>query len=159
MILLLKVVALAYRNEIVETGKLNANDLGGMKEEWYHALEAFTNTGAAGSDAIFTVTGLVEVFCFGHITTVWTSTGDTLSIGTADSTALIIAATAGSAVTDEDVWTSATMADVGASPSKFIINDGDIMATESSTGLAAGVTDIHCYWRPLEEGASVIPIT
>lgn len=147
---------LTYRNEIVESDKTDAHTRGMMKDEWFHALKEFTLDGSS-PDTLFVVTGLVEVKVFGHVTTDWTAHGDTAAVGTADSTVLLLAATAGTAIDDEDVWTSATVADIAAAPSTFIINDGDIILTQSGANLVAGVTDFHCYWRPLEEGASVVP--
>jgi len=129
----------------------------GMKTaEWRHTQAEFTLDGTS-PDTIFTVTGLVEVKIFGHITTDWTAHGDTAAVGTADSTTLLLAAVAGTAIDDEDIWTSATVADAAAAPLSFIINDGDIIVTQSGGNLIAGVTMFHCYWRPLEEGASVTP--
>lgn len=150
---------LAYNNTIVETDVTDANDLGMMKDDWNYAVATFLLDATATTDDIFTVTGMVEVKVFGQVTETLTSSGDTVGVGTTDSLVILIANTAGSApMTSGDVWTSATMAKSAAGPTTVIIDTDNICITQSSTGLVDGTVVIQVYWRPLEAGASVVPI-
>lgn len=150
---------LAFNNRIVESDMTDAPDRAMLEDGWYYTSTSFELDATATTDAIFTVTGTVEVMVWGSVTETLTSHADTFACGTADSTTLLIAATAGNApMTQGDTWTSATMAKSAASPSKYILDDDNISVTQSGANLADGTVLFHVYWRPLTEGASVVPI-
>lgn len=150
---------LAYRNEIVESDVTNANDMGMMQDKWYYATKTFELDATATFDALFTVTGTVEVKAYGTVTETLTSHADTVSFGSTDSAALIIAATGGDApMSNGDTWTSATTAKSAASPTGFIVDDDNLGITQSGTNLTDGTIVFHVYWRPLEELASIVPL-
>jgi len=151
---------LAFGNKIVESDKTDAPDNAWLEDgKWFYAEATFELDGAANTDNLFTVTGSVEVKVYGTVTETLTSHSDTIAIGTADSTTLLIAATGGDApMTSGDTWTSATTAKSAASPTTYILDDDNIAITQSATNLADGTVVIHVYWRALTEGASVIPI-
>ena len=158
-----------YDNRLVksDTADSNSNGLLDINDGgWFYTTGSHTASGAAGFDGVFTVLGRVEVKAYAEVTTTYTAHGDTISFGPQDSPALIIAATAGNApLTEHDIWlnaTSARAAVMQAQPS-FIVNGigggvNDLGITESGNNLAAGVVQLHVYWRPLEEGAYVDPI-
>ncbi len=151
---------LAFGNKIIESDMTDAPDNAWVEDgKWFYATATFELDATATTDDLFTVTGSVEVKVYGSITETLTSHGDTISIGTADSVALLIAATAGNApLSNGDTWTSATVAKSAAAPSTHIVDDDNIGITQSATNLADGTVVVHVYWRALTEGASVIPI-
>lgn len=151
--------ALAFDNRIVESDMVNADTRGMMEDGWFYSTATFELDGAANTDAVFTVTGLVEVKVFGEVTETVTSHGDTFAVGIVDSTVLLIAATAGNApMVVGDVWTTATIAKGTTAPSTFVLDGDNITVIQSGTNLTDGTVIIHVYWRPLEELASVITI-
>ncbi len=150
---------LVYDNIIGDSDLLDANGRGMMEDGWYYATTTFELDGAANTDPVFTVTGIVEVKVFGEVTETLTSNADTFAVGIVDSTVLLIAATAGDApMSDGDIWTTATIAKGASAPSTFVIDTDNITVIQSGTNLADGTVVIHVYWRPLSAGASVVPI-
>jgi hypothetical protein len=126
-----------------------------MDDRWMYITHAETFDGSASYN-LFTVSGDVEVKVWGDVTTDWTAHADTASVGTADSAALIIAATAANTIDIDDVWTSAAVADVAASPNTFIVGNGTTVTLTGTANIVGGVTNFHCYWRPLSAGGTVV---
>lgn len=151
---------IAFDNKIIESDVTDIPDRAYMEDGgWFYAVATFLLDGAANTDDLFTVTGTVEVKVYGSVTETLTVNSDTISIGTADSVALMIAATGGDApMASGDIWTSATIAKSAAAPTTYILDDDNIAITQSGTNLADGTVVIHVFWRPLTEGASVIVI-
>jgi len=151
---------MVYDNEIMLTGTLDANDRGMMVDKWYYCNKTFELDATATYDALFTVTGTVEMKVFGLVTETLTAHGDTVSIGPSDDPALMIAATAGSApMTNGDAWTSVSPAKGEPSlATSFIVNTDTVGITQSGANLADGTVVIHVYWRPLSNGALVVPL-
>jgi len=149
---------MAFDNKIVESDMTDAPDHAMMEDGWYYSYKLYDLLGTAGTTALFTVTGTVEVLAYGEVTETLTSDAGTVALGGIDgNTVLLIAATGGNApLSIGDVWTSATSASSASSPSKVIMADDDIGITESGENLNDGAIGIHCYWRPLEESASVV---
>jgi hypothetical protein len=114
--------------------------------------------------AAFTVTGDVQVMCFGVVgaTGITSTSGTTtLSLGTTEAAAGIIAASTvnNTQFAATDVWTDSTPAnDVEANPATwFIIGGGaDIILTRNVDDLTAGTLTLYCWWVPLSADGNVV---
>lgn len=112
----------------------------------------------------FTVTGDVKVRVYGVVgATAITSTSGTttLSVGTTEAPACIIAASTvdNAQFAATDVWVDATPTVDGETIADYwtIIGGGaDISLTRSADDLTAGTLTLYCEWIPLSSGATVV---
>jgi hypothetical protein len=125
----------------------------------YAALAGFD------SAAAFTVTGDVKVQVFGIVgaTAITTTSGtSTLSIGTTESVAGIIAASTmdNTQFAATDVWVDSSPANdaeaLAAAPWHIIGGGADILMTRSVDDILGGTLTLYCYWQPLSAGGLVV---
>ena len=111
------------------------------------------------TEALFTVTGEVEVIIIGYIDVAVTSGGAlTLEVGIAGATAGLIAQTAVGALLIDLLWIDATPAVLVAKPSTKIIANGlDIAHVIAAVAATAGQITYYCWWRPLSPDGLVVP--
>lgn len=114
--------------------------------------------GVAGSIAMFTVTGAVEVILVGVVTTSLTSGGAaTLEAGVVGLTAALIANTAVADLSAPNTWVDASPAIAQPLPAAQVISSGqDIVFDINVADLTAGIIDFYCYWRPLGATGAVV---
>lgn len=114
--------------------------------------------GVAGSIAMFTVTGAVEVILVGNVATSLTSGGAaTLEAGVVGLTSALIANTAVASLTAPNVWVDATPGLAQPLPAANVIGAGeDIVFDINVADLTAGIVDFYCYWRPLSATGNVV---
>ncbi len=115
--------------------------------------------------AMFTVTGDVMAKVFGVVgvaAITSTSGTTTLSLGTSQAVAGIIAATTidNAQFDATDVWVDTSPSDDverDANAAWFVIGGGaDIMMTRSADDITAGALTLYCWWKALSAGATVI---
>lgn len=132
----------------------------------YNPIVSKTYSALAGYDTAvaFTVTGDVKVRVWGVVgATAITSTSGTttLSVGTTEAPASIIAASTidNSNFNATDVWVDATAIVDSESNADYwnIIGGGaDISLTRSVDDITAGTLTLYCEWVPLSAGATVV---
>lgn len=125
--------------------------------------KAYADLTGFDTAAAFTVTGDVKVKLYGVVgaTGITSTSGTTtLSVGTTESAAGILAASTvnGTQFAATDVWVDSTPAnDVEGEPGWFVIGGGaDILLTRSVDDLTAGTLTLYCWWVPLSAGATVV---
>lgn len=115
--------------------------------------------GSSDPTTLFTVTGDVEVRVFGVCTTNLAGASATIEVGTANSTATIIAQTTATDIDANELWHDATPdADIEAStvaPAKWLINGNDIIETIATANITAGEIYYIALWRPITPGSKV----
>ena len=114
-------------------------------------------TGAVAAHDLFTVTGTVAVTLFAVCTTNVAGSG-TIEVGTAASTAGLIAQTTGTDIDTKEIWHDATpdasIELVSIITSKIVIDD--IIYTIASDTLTGGVVTFYLSWYPISDGATVV---
>ena len=125
--------------------------------------KAYSDLTGYDTAVAFTVTGDVRVRVVGVVGAVAitsTSGTTTLSVGTTEAAAAIIAASTvdGTQFAATDVWVDSTPAnDAEGEPGWFIIGGGaDIVLTRSVDDLTAGSLTLYCTWEPLSSTGSVV---
>lgn len=108
---------------------------------------------------IFTVTGTVKARVFAVCTTTLTIVATaTLEVGTALTTAGVIAQTAGDAIDINEIWHDASPdASVEALSvvAEKVINQ-DIIGTTATANITAGVIKFICIWVPVSADGNVV---
>lgn len=116
-------------------------------------------SGAVGALTLFTVTGLVAVKLIGKCTTTLTiQTGATIEVGTALSTAGIIAQTAGDAIDVNELWHDATpdaSVELTSVMNRNIVSQ-DIIQTIATNTIDTGAIDFKCFWYPLSRNGNLV---
>jgi len=114
-------------------------------------------TGAVAAHDIFTVTGTVAVTLFAVCTTNVAGSG-TIEVGTADSTAALIAQTTGTDIDAKEIWhdasPDASVEAVSVLTTKIVTDD--IIYTIASDTLTSGVVTFYLSWYPISSGATVV---
>ena len=112
------------------------------------------------TEALFTVTGEVEVIVVGYIDVGVTGGGGlTLEVGVATATAGLIAQTAVGNLLIDLLWVDATPAVLVSKPShKVIANGADIIHTIAGAAATAGQITYYCWWRPLSSDGAVVAV-
>lgn len=126
--------------------------------------KAYTDLTGYDTAVAFTVTGDVACRVWGVVgATAITSTSGTttLSVGTTENAAGIIAATAidNSDFAATDVWVDndpTTDCETFASAWTIVGGGADISLTRSVDDITAGTLTLYCLWIPLSEGASIV---
>lgn len=110
------------------------------------------------TEALFTVTGEVELYIVGYIDAAVTSGGAlTLEVGVPSATAGLIAQTAVGNLLINLLWIDATPGVLVSKPSeKIIANGGDISHIIKTATATAGAITYYCWWRPLSSDGDVI---
>jgi len=123
-----------------------------------HTFSNVAGSGAVGTVALFTVTGMVQVSVVGICGTDLVGAA-TLEVGVTGSTALCLAQIIDATTLDAGELyadpTAATFKVISATvPPKAIITT-DIFATVASTNITAGQVDFYCIWNPISSNGSV----
>lgn len=142
----------------------NRQPLSGLHGLDFLASKAVTfaaaTTGSIAQHTLFTATGDLLVVVFGVCNTDLNSGGAaTISVGTANNVAGLIAVTTATAIDDGEVWVDATPGtEIEAAPATpFILNDGaDITYDVLAATITAGQIDFYAFYRPLEATASLV---
>lgn len=117
------------------------------------------STGAVGSTTLCNVTGTVALSIFGicEITNTITA-GATIEVGTAISTAGLIALTAGDAIAVNEIWHDATP-DSSIELTSVIshkIVTSDIIQKITTNTITAGVMTYYIRWAPISQDGNVV---
>lgn len=114
--------------------------------------------GAAGTTALFTVTGDVIVNVFATCSADLSVTGAaTIEIGITGNTAAIIAQTTASGIDVGEIWVDNATATVEALPSEKILTGGtDINEKITTADLDGGSLTFYCIWIPLSSDGNVV---
>lgn len=124
--------------------------------------QTFSNvagSGATGTVALFTVTGMIYAKVIG-ICNVDLLGAATLEVGVTGSTALCLAQIANATTLDAgEIYADATAAAFKAVsdtvPPQNIITTS-IFATVGTTNITAGQVDFYCIWRPISNDGNVV---
>lgn len=110
------------------------------------------------TEALFAVTGEVELYVVGYIDTAVTSGGAlTLEVGILGATAGLIAQTAVGNLLIDLLWIDATPAVLISKPSeKIIANGADISHIIKTAAATAGSIIYYVWWRPLSSDGEVV---
>ena len=118
---------------------------------------AAATTGSVAAHDLFTVTGTVAVTLFGVCTTNVAGSG-TIEVGTAASTAGLIAQTTGTDIDANEIWHDASpdaSIELASVATTKIVTD-DIIYTIASDTLTSGVVTFYLSWYPISDGATVV---
>jgi len=110
------------------------------------------------TEALFTVSGEVELYVVGYIDIAVTSGGAlTLEVGVPSATAGLIAQTAVGNLLINLLWIDATPGILVSKPSeKIIANGGDISHIIKTADATAGTITYYCFWRALSSDGNVV---
>jgi hypothetical protein len=131
----------------------------------YHVANTIEFDGNAGSGAVgtvdlFAITGDVFVMVVGFCSEDLTEGGATatIEVGTAASTAALIAQVNATDIDNGEVWFDATPAQIEVLASiggAFIAGGDDVIATIGAQAVTDGTITFHCFWTPMHDGALV----
>jgi hypothetical protein len=113
-------------------------------------------TGSVGAHALFTVTGVVDVTLFAVCTTNVSGSG-TIEVGTALSTAGLIAQTTGTDIDANEIWHDATpdaSVELDSVLTKKIVKQ-NIIYTIATDTLTGGVVTFYLSWSPISSDGNV----
>jgi len=120
---------------------------------------AAATTGATGATTLCTVTGVVALSIIGVCTTNLVSAGGgTLEVGTAASTAGLIAQTTGTDLDANEIWHDASpdaSIELTSVISKNIVID-DVIQTIATGAISAGVITYYIMWAPISANGNVV---
>lgn len=106
---------------------------------------------------IATVTGVVVARVFGVCTTNLAGASATVEVGTADTTAGIIAQTTATDIDAGEIWHDASpdseVEAVSVATENFVTDD--VVGTVATANITAGVIDFYILWKPLSLNSSV----
>lgn len=124
-----------------------------------HTFSNVAGSGAVGTVALFTVTGVVRVHVIGICNTDLVGAA-TLEVGVTGSTALVLAQIANATTLDAgELYADATAAAFKATsdtvPPKVIVTT-DIFATVGSTNITAGQVDFYAIWTPISSNGNLV---
>lgn len=153
--------AMAYLKQLVSDADAMHKDGANYLAVTADFTSATWNT--AASHEILDVTGLVRVRIVPDVVSnVGTGASDsaTISFGTDANATLFLGATTATALDADEIWQSTTPASNVSSIAKssvidYVINNDDIGYTIGTSATTAGSIVFHCWWEPLQSGASV----
>jgi hypothetical protein len=125
------------------------------------AFDGGAGSGAVGTVALFTVTGAVWVHVVGICSEDLTEAAPTatVEVGTAASTAALIAQTNATDIDDGEVWFDASPAQIEVLTGvggAFIAGGDDIILTVGARNVDDGTITFACFWTPLTAGSNVV---
>ncbi|MCK9461417.1 MAG: hypothetical protein M0R80_17440 [Proteobacteria bacterium] len=106
---------------------------------------------------LFTVTGTVAMKLFGRCTVDLAGAGGTVQIGTALSTAALIALTTGTDIKANELWHDATpdaSIELSSVLTEKIVNQ-NVIETVATANISSGNIQYVCLWRAITPGATV----
>jgi len=108
---------------------------------------------------IFTVTGTVRAKVFAICTTNLAGASATLEVGTAGTTAGIIAQTTATDIDAGEIWHDASpdaqVEAASVATENIIANGADIVGTCGTANITAGVIKFICLWKPVSTDGNV----
>lgn len=106
---------------------------------------------------IFTVTGLVKMRIFGFVTTNLAGASATLEVGTAKSTASLIALTTGTDLDANEIWhdnaPDTSVEAITVAP-EYLVGQ-DVIGTVKTANITSGVIDFYAVWYPVSPDGNV----
>lgn len=117
--------------------------------------------GTGNPYTLFTVTGLVSMRLFAVCTTDLTGASATLEVGTALSTAGLIAQTTATNIDANEIWHDATpdaSIELSTIAAERIVKQ-NVIQTVGTANITAGAITYYCFWKPLSEDGNVVPTT
>lgn len=114
--------------------------------------------GALNPLTLFTVTGTVAMKIFARCTVNLAGASATLEVGTALSTAGLIAQTTATDIDANEIWHDATP-DASIEASTVLVEklvNQDVIETAGTANITAGNIEYTCLWRPITPGATVV---
>ena len=118
---------------------------------------ATTGKLATGTFTLATVTGVVAMQIFGVCTTNLAGAGATLEVGTAASTAGLIAQTTATDIDANEIWhdasPDASIELVTVATTKIVTDD--VIYTVGTADISAGVIEYYILWSPISEDGNV----
>ncbi len=116
--------------------------------------------GTGNPATLFTVTGIIRVRIFAKCTTsLAIDATATLQVGTALSTAGLIALTAGDAIDINEIWHDATpdaSIELDTVSTEKIISQ-NVIATTATANINTGVIKFVLFWRPITDDGNAVP--
>lgn len=113
--------------------------------------------GTGNPATLFTVTGTVAMKLIGVCTASLTGDTATLEVGTALSTAALIAQSTATDIDINEIWHDATpdaSIELTSVMTEKIVNQ-NVIQTVGTANITAGAITYHCLWRPISVGATV----
>jgi hypothetical protein len=107
---------------------------------------------------LFTVTGTVAMKIFARCTVDLAGASATLEVGTALSTARLIAQTTATDIDANEIWHDATP-DASIEDSTVLVEklvNQNVIETAGTANITAGNIEYTCLWRPITPGATVV---
>jgi len=142
-----------------------------MNNLWpqYKSLEttvAFTNganengdfNGTGNPSTLLTVTGTVELVVIAVCTVAFVGSSATLELGTALSTAGLIALTTAASITVGDIWHDASpdsSIEASSVAARKIVNE-DVKFTVKTADISAGSLKLFIFWNPISSDGKVV---
>lgn len=116
--------------------------------------------GTGNPQTLFTVTGIIRARIFAKCTAdLAIAGGATLSVGTALSTAGLIALTAGDAIDVNEIWHDATpdaSIELDTVSTEKIVSQ-NIIATTATANINTGSIKYVLFWRPITDDGNAVP--
>lgn len=114
--------------------------------------------GTGDPATLFTVTGVVAMKIFGHCTVDLAGATATIEVGTAKSTATLIAQTTATDIDVNELWHDATPDNsaeaVTVAPEKYVCQN--VIQTVGTANITSGSITYYCQWRPISPNATVV---
>ena len=125
------------------------------------SIKSVTFSGGAGPVTLFTVTGsvMVNLVCVCMVS-VTTPGAETVEVGIAGATAVLIAQVLGANIIAGEIWHDATPdaeIELSSVVRESIISDGNNIVLTQSGNVSTGTLDFYCNWAPLSADGLVVP--
>lgn len=131
------------------------------------AFDGSAGNGAAGTVALFTVTGQVAVYLMaGHCTEDLTESAPTatIALGVTGATAIFIAATNAVDLDNGEWWVDTgpdangvLLPAAGGGGQPWLLSDNDdVILTVAAADVDDGTVTFYCHWRPMSAGSSIV---
>jgi len=145
-----------------QSARTGANGYGEYVARQTIEFDGGAGSGAVGTVDLFTVTGSITCMVLCVCTEDLTEAGATatVEVGTAASTAALIAQTNAVDIDDSEVWRDNTPAQIEVMTSwggAIIAGGDDIILTVGAQNVDDGTLVFICFWTPLTVGANVAP--
>lgn len=128
----------------------------GLKVSKNIAFDGGSGTGAQGAITLFTVTGQVALNVFAICTEDLASSGGTIEVGTATSTAALCSQITATNFDNHESWHDSNQGLGIVVGGHFHVINEDIILTVATADVTDGTVDFYCYWTPLSSGSSVV---